>query len=92
MKGIKRDAISKDLMHFFVPWITVMCLAMAVALWEFTRGGNPEISLSPPFIAGVLLLVVGGIISITAVITLRRSYSSSLVIREDHQLFRYGHP
>ena len=90
LKGIKRDAIRKDIFSFLIPWISIMCLAMALALWEFTRGGDPQITLSAPFITGLLLIAIGGTISIVAVITLRRSYSSSLVIREDHQLIRHG--
>ena len=90
MEGIKRDAIRKDIFSFLIPWISIMCLAMALALWEFTRGGDPQITLSAPFITGLLLIAIGLPISLTAVITLRRSYSSSLVIREDHQLIRHG--
>ena len=85
MKGIKRNAIRKDLFSFFLPWVSVMCLAVAVALWEFAWGKTPQITLSAPFITGLLLIAVGGTISMVAVITLRRAYSSSLVIREDHQ-------
>lgn len=90
MKGIKRDAIRKDLFSFLIPWVTIMCLAMALALWEFTRGGDPEITLSASFITGVLLILLGLPISLVAVITLRRSYSSSMIIREDHELIRHG--
>ena len=90
LKGIKRDAIRQDLISFFIPWITVMFLAVTVALWEFAWVRDPEITLSAPFITGLVLIAIGLTTSLTAVFTLHRSYSSSLVIREDHQLIRHG--
>ena len=90
LKGMKRNAIRGDLFSFFIPWVTIMFLAVAVALWEFAWVRDPRITLSAPFITGVLFIAIGGSISMTAVITLRRFYSSFLVIREDHQLIRHG--
>ena len=89
-KGIKRNAIREDLFSFLIPWITIMGLAMAVSLWEFAWLRDPQITLSAPFITGIILIAIGLTIALVAVFTLRRSYSSSLVIREDHQLIRHG--
>jgi protein-S-isoprenylcysteine O-methyltransferase Ste14 len=47
-------------------------------------------TLSALFITGIILIAIGLTIALVAVFTLRRSYSSSLVIREDHQLIRHG--
>jgi len=90
LKGIKRNAIRKDLFSFLIPWITIMFLAVTVSLWEFAWVRDPQITLSAPFITGITLIAIGLTIALVAVFTLRRSYSSSLVIREDHQLIRHG--
>ena len=90
LKGIKRNAIRKDLFSFLMPWIMIMCLAVAVSLWEFAWVRDPQITISAPFITGIILIAIGLTIALVAVFTLRRSYSSSLVIREDHQLIRHG--
>ncbi len=90
MKGVKRSAIRKDLIGFFLPWISTMVLALAVALWEFAWVREPEIALSPSFLVGVALIAFGLATSLVSVITLRRSYSSFLVIKEEHRLVRHG--
>ena len=90
LKGIKRNAIRKDLFSFLIPWITIMYLAIAVSLWEFAWVRDSQITLSALFITGITLIAIGLTIALVAVFTLRRSYSSSLVIREDHQLIRHG--
>ena len=90
LKGIKRNAIRKDILSFLIPWITIMCLAMAVSLWEFAWVRDPQITFSAPFVTGIILIAIGLTISLAAVFTLRRFYSSSLVIKEDHQLIRHG--
>jgi protein-S-isoprenylcysteine O-methyltransferase Ste14 len=90
LKGIKRNAIRKDLFSFLIPWIAIMYLAMAVSLWESAWVRDSQVTLSALFITGIILIAIGLTIALVAVFTLRRSYSSSLVIREDHQLIRHG--
>ena len=58
LKGIKRNAIRKDLFSFLIPWITIMYLAMAVSLWEFAWVRNSQITLSALFITGIILILI----------------------------------
>jgi len=90
MKSIKRNAIRKDLLVFLMPWIFIITLAAVVTVWEFNRGGDPELKLSLSSILGLLFFIFGSPIVLLAAGTLRRSYSSTLVIREDHQLIQHG--
>jgi protein-S-isoprenylcysteine O-methyltransferase Ste14 len=46
--------------------------------------------ISVQCIAGLALVVIGFTILLVAQITIRRSYSSTLVIREDHQLVTHS--
>ena len=46
--------------------------------------------LTSQYILGLSLFLIGFVILITAQISLGRSKSSTLVIREDHQLIKYG--
>ncbi len=90
MHSIKRNAKRKDLRFFLLPWIFIVTLAAVVSLWEFARGGDPELKLSPSSILGMLFFIFGLPIVLLAAGTLRRSYSSTLVIRENHQLIQHG--
>ena len=90
MASIKRNAIRKDLLFFLLPWIFIITLATVVSLWEFGGGGDSELVLSPSSILGLLFIISGLPIVLLAAGTLRRSYSSTLVIREDHQLIQHG--
>ncbi len=90
LKGIKRSAIRRDLQAFMIPWISVMFLAVALAIWERVGDGNPQLALSASSAIGIALIIIGLSISLLAVFTLRSSYSSTLVIREDHQLVQHG--
>ena len=90
MDSIKRNAIRKDVLFFLLPWILIMTLAAVVSVWEFAGGGDPELKLAPSSILGLLFIIFGLPIILLAAATLRRSYSSTLVIREDHQLIQHG--
>ncbi len=59
LKGIKRSAFKQDLQLFLIPWVLTITLAMAVALWEFTRGGDPELTLSTSTVVGLALMICG---------------------------------
>ncbi len=88
--GIIRNAIREDATHFLVPASVVAFSAAAVSLWEFATIGGSTLALSPASIAGAILMVCGLPLPLVAVLTLKRSYSSTLVIREDHQLVTHG--
>ena len=61
-----------------------------VSLWEFARGGDPEFKLSLSSILGLLFIIFTLPIVFPAAVTLRRFYSSTLVIRKDHKLIQHG--
>ena len=90
LKGIKRSAFKRDLQLFLIPWVLTITLAMAVALWELTRGGNPELTLSTSTIVGLALMICGAPLPLIAAGTLRRFYSSTLLIKDDHRLVQHG--
>ena len=90
MKSIKRNAIRKDLLVFLLPWFFIITLAAVVSLWEFAGGGNPELKLSPSSILGLFFIIFGLPTVFLAYGTLWRYYSSTLIIREDHQLIQHG--
>ncbi|MFC2158426.1 methyltransferase family protein [Acidobacteriota bacterium] len=90
MNSIKRNAIRKDLLSFLLPWFFIITLGSVVTLWEFARGGDPELNLSLSSILGLLFIIFALPIVFLGAGTLRRSYSSTLLIREDHQLIQHG--
>ena len=52
--------------------------------------GAPQPFHSAISVTGLVLIVIGGPITLVAAVTMRRSYSSTLVIREDHRLIQHG--
>ena len=99
--GIVRNAIREDLLYIAIPAIVVVSFGMLVSsandldgfvgiLWGFVRQPRQVPLLSFQNFFGLGLLIAGFIIAIVAQITLRRSYSSTLIIRENHQLISYG--
>ncbi|MFQ5530778.1 MAG: methyltransferase family protein [Gemmatimonadota bacterium] len=99
--GIKRNAIREDLLFFGLPGIVVLLAGLVVsgrdgydglveALWDLVRHPQNLNLLSPSNIAGQVLLVIGLTVAVIALGTLKRSYSSTLVIRQDHRLITHG--
>jgi protein-S-isoprenylcysteine O-methyltransferase Ste14 len=99
--GIVRNAIKKDILFFGVPAITVLFLGLIASardgyeglvgtLWGLVKDPQNLCLLSWWNIAGLSLFVVGLTIALVAVFTLRRFYSSTLVILKDHQLITHG--
>ena len=84
--GIVRNAIKEDLRYFAIPWILVMYAGFGVSAWDLVRQQGSLYILSVQSIVGLALAVIGFTILLVAQITLWRSYSSTLVIMEDHQL------
>lgn len=101
MHGIIRQAIKKDVLLFGLPAIVVLFVGLIVSardgyegltgtLWRLATGSRKPHELSVANLLGLALFVVGLTIALVAVFTLRRSYSSSLVIRESHRLVTHG--
>ncbi len=89
-RGIVRNAIREDVLYFLLPAFFVYCAGMGVSGWDLVRRGGSLYILSVQSVVGLALIVVGLTICVVAAGTLRRCYSSSLVIREDHQLITHG--
>ena len=84
-----RDSIRKDLLAFALPGLIIFSAGLAVSAWSFGKRQSLDL-LSVHAIAGMALVVIGLIIRVCAASTLRRFYSSTLVIRSDHQLITHG--
>ena len=99
--GIVRNAIRKDILFFGIPAFTVFLLGLIVSgrdgydglvgtIWDLIKHPENLRLLSGWNIAGLSLCIVGLTIAIVAACTLKRFYSSTLVVREDHQLITHG--
>jgi protein-S-isoprenylcysteine O-methyltransferase len=99
--GVVRSAIKKDILFFGIPALTVFILGLIFsgsdgydgllrAIWELIKDPHKLFLISIWNIAGLVLFVVGLTIAFVAVFTLRRSYYSTLMIMEDHQLITHG--
>ena len=99
--GIVRNAIKKDIFFFGIPAFVVFLLGLIISgrdgndgwvgvMWKLVKNPQNLRLLSIWNITGLILFVVGLTIALVAQFTLRRFYSSSLVIKEDHQLITHG--
>jgi protein-S-isoprenylcysteine O-methyltransferase Ste14 len=98
---IVRNAIKKDLLYFAIPALLVFSTGLGVAgfdgwsgfwfpLWKLLTQPSSISTHSVINIIGLAIILIGLIVIFIAVGTLRWSYSSTLVIREDHRLVTYG--
>ncbi len=99
--GIVRNAVREDVLYFAIPALLVFTAGLVVSALDGYGGlmgkilelvSQPENlnTLSVQNILGLALFVVGLTTAIVAQITLKRFYSSTLVIRADHQLITHG--
>ena len=87
---IVRNAIREDVLCFALPWIFVMFAGMGVSAWDLVRQQGSLNIQSVQNYVGLALIIIGLTIMLVAQITLWRSYSATLIIREDHQLITHG--
>jgi protein-S-isoprenylcysteine O-methyltransferase Ste14 len=99
-RRIVRNAIKKDMLYFALPGITLWFIEVLFCasglsgfwgtVWSLVK--QPQtLSMFPVHsIIGLALLIIGFIIMLVGQITLWRSYSGTVVIREDHQLITRG--
>ena len=80
----------RDLLTFAMPGLAVLSAGMGVAGWDLLRQQEGLFALSVQSIAGLALVVTGTAIRLVAAGTLRRSYSSTLMIRDGHRLITHG--
>ena len=78
------------MLFFALPAILVLSAGLAVSVWDLARRQGSLDILSVQSIVGLALIVIGFPIVLVAHITLRGFYSSTLVIRKDHQLITHG--
>ena len=101
--GIVRSAIRKDLLFFFLPFLTVIFLEMILCefygagfsgIWGIIWGlvKQPQNLFMLPWysVMGLVLFVMGLTIMIVSQATLWRNYSGFLIIRKDHRLITHG--
>ncbi len=89
-KVIVRNAIREDVLVFALPAAFVLFAGMGVSAWDLVRQQGSLYMLSVQSIVGLALIVIGLTILLVAAGTLRRFYSSTLVIKENHQLITHG--
>ena len=103
--GIVRNAIRDDILQFAIPGMTVFIIELQFCARDGARNGlsgfwgtvwglvtHPQnlSTFSVQSIIGLTLFIIGLIIMIIGQVTLRRNYSGTVVIREDHQLITHG--
>ena len=89
-KAIVRNAIRKDVLVFALPAALVYSAGLAVSAWDLVRRQGSLHIRSVRSVLGLALVVIGLTLALVATGTLRRFYSSTLVIRKDHQLITHG--
>ena len=98
---IKRQAFRDDVLYFGLPALLVFAAGVSISAQEGYGGLTATIvgvilqpqrlrELTTHNIAGLLLFIFGMTLAIVAAATLRHQYSSSLVIREGHELITHG--
>ncbi len=88
--GIVRNAIREDMLYFAIPALFVFSAGMVVSAWDLVRHQGSLYILSVQSIVGLALIVIGLTNNIIAQVTLWQNYSSTLVIKEYHQLITHG--
>ena len=86
--------IKHDMLFFALPAFVVFSAGLAASGWDLLRDFVKDQAtldlLSVRSVIGLAFVVIGLGIELVAAFTLRRSYSSTLIIREDHQLVTHG--
>ena len=99
--GIARSVIRKDLLVFAFPALTVLILGliacgrdeydgMVETLFRMLFDPKAARLLPVSKIVGLVIMIIGFTIALTAVFTLKRFYASVLVTRVDHRLITHG--
>jgi protein-S-isoprenylcysteine O-methyltransferase Ste14 len=88
--GVVREYIKKDIFYFFIPWITVFTLGIALSARNIIINQQNQLILSVHNIVGLILFVTGLSIMIIGQVTLWKSYSSLLIIKKGQKLITHG--
>ncbi len=89
-KLMKRNAIKQDVLVFAIPAALFYVAGMAASARDLVRQLDELFVLAVHSVAGTALIGTGLTILLVSARTLGRSYSSSLVIREEHPLITHG--
>ncbi len=89
-RGIVRNAIREDVLYFAIPALLVFTAGLVVSARDLVRQQGSLYILSVQSVVGLALIAIGLTNNIVAQVTLWRFYSSTLVIKEDHQLITHG--
>lgn len=101
--GIVRHVLKKDLLFFFLPWLTLFSIELGFceshgdgvsdiwgSIWNLIRRPQTLFLLPWQRIIGLALFIIGLTIMIVAQVTLWQNYSGFVVIKKDHQLVTHG--
>ncbi len=87
---VVRNTIRKDILYFFLPWITVLTIEGLFLAWDLSQQPQRLFSSSVGNIIGLALSIIVFAILVAGQVTLFRNYSSLLVIHKNHQLITHG--
>ena len=85
-----RNEIRKDILYFYLPWVTVLCIEMLFFTDDFVRQQQGLFGFQVESIIGLALSIIGFALLIVGQLTLFQNYSSFLVIHKDHRLITHG--
>lgn len=101
--GFVRHTFKKDLLFFFLPWLTVFSLELGLcrsngdgisglwaAIWQVILRPLGLFALPWPRAVGLSLFIVGLTLMLVAQVTLWENYSGFVVIKKGHQLITHG--
>jgi protein-S-isoprenylcysteine O-methyltransferase Ste14 len=89
LEQFERHSIRADA-FFLVPGFILLMAEGALMVWDmFQREGGPDAlqTINP---LGLVLVVAGLVFALSGAVTLRRNYSSTLVVRKGHELVVHG--
>jgi protein-S-isoprenylcysteine O-methyltransferase Ste14 len=89
-KLIVRNTMRQDMLVFALPATFFYIAGLVISARDLVRQQDRLFVLSEHSIVGLALIIIGLTILFVSAGTLRRYYSSSLVIREDHRLITHG--
>ena len=85
-----QNHVREDTKAFLIPAFVVLVAALAVFVWDMARHNDGVWEPSALHTLGMLFVVIAVINNVGCAIIMGRSYSSTLVTREDHQLITRG--
>jgi protein-S-isoprenylcysteine O-methyltransferase Ste14 len=85
-----QNHVRRDMIAFAIPAFLVFSGGLGICGWDFVRRHDGALELSALNVFGGFLVVAALVHNVACQVTMGRSYSASLVTREDHQLITRG--